>query len=44
MYDNRSERKGGPVTYDERIAERKDALVFKEGHTLMDYFLKGRRA
>ncbi|HTP06169.1 MAG TPA: cofactor-independent phosphoglycerate mutase [Nitrospirota bacterium] len=40
IYDNRSERKGGPVAYDERIAERKDALVFKEGHALMDYFLK----
>jgi 2,3-bisphosphoglycerate-independent phosphoglycerate mutase len=40
IYDNRNERKGDPVTYDERIAYRKDALVFKEGHTLMDYFLK----
>jgi len=44
IYDNRAERKGGPVNYDERIAERKDALIFKQGHTLMDYFLKGRRA
>jgi len=43
IYDNRAERNGGPVTYDERIADRKDALIFKEGHTLMDYFLKGRR-
>ncbi|MHB8844163.1 MAG: cofactor-independent phosphoglycerate mutase [Nitrospirota bacterium] len=40
LYDNRNERKGGPVTYDERIADRKDALVFKEGHKLMDHFLK----
>lgn len=40
LYDNRNERKGGMVTYDERIADRKDALVFKEGHTLMDHFLK----
>ena len=40
LYDSRSERKGGPVTYDERIADRKDALVFKEGYTLMDHFLK----
>jgi len=40
IYDNRSERKDGPVAYDESIAERKDALVFEEGHTLMDYFLK----
>jgi 2,3-bisphosphoglycerate-independent phosphoglycerate mutase len=40
LYDNRNERKGGPVTYDERIKDRSDALVFKEGHKLMDYFLK----
>jgi 2,3-bisphosphoglycerate-independent phosphoglycerate mutase len=41
IYDNRNERAGGPVAYDEKIAEREDALIFKEGHTLMDYFLKG---
>jgi len=40
IYDNGKERAGGPVTYDERIAERKDALLFTEGYTLMDYFLK----
>jgi 2,3-bisphosphoglycerate-independent phosphoglycerate mutase len=40
LYDSRSERKGGPVTYDERIADRKDALLFKEGYKLMDHFLK----
>lgn len=40
LYDSRSERKGGPVTYDEQIADRKDALVFKEGYKLMDHFLK----
>ncbi len=40
IYDNTKERKGHPVTYDERIANRKEALVFKEGYTLMDYFLK----
>ncbi len=42
IYDNTKERKGGPVTYDEKIADRKDALVFKDGYTLMDYFLKGK--
>jgi 2,3-bisphosphoglycerate-independent phosphoglycerate mutase len=42
IYDNKHERKGGPVSYDERIADRKDALIIKEGHTLMDYFLKRR--
>jgi 2,3-bisphosphoglycerate-independent phosphoglycerate mutase len=40
LYDSRNERKGGPVTYDERIADRKDAMVFKEGYKLMDHFLK----
>jgi len=28
------------VVYDERIAYRKDAVVFKDGHTLMDHFLE----
>jgi 2,3-bisphosphoglycerate-independent phosphoglycerate mutase len=40
IYDNTKERTGGPVTYDETIAGRKDALVFKDGYTLMDHFLK----
>jgi len=40
LYDNRNERKGGAVTYDEGIADRKEALVFKEGYKLMDHFLK----
>ena len=40
IYDNTKERTGSPVSYDEKIAERKDALVITEGHTLMDYFLK----
>jgi 2,3-bisphosphoglycerate-independent phosphoglycerate mutase len=40
IYDNLKERIGDSVTYDEGIAARKDALVFKEGYTLMDYFLK----
>ena len=40
IYDNKKERRGDPVSYDEKVADRRDALVFKEGHTLMDYFLK----
>ncbi len=40
IYDNAKERIGDAVTYDEGIADRKDALIFKEGYTLMDYFLK----
>jgi len=41
IYDNTQERSGEPVSYDERLGERKDALVFKEGYQLMDYFLRG---
>ena len=40
IYDNTRERTGEPVPYDERLGERKDALIFKEGHILMDFFLK----
>jgi 2,3-bisphosphoglycerate-independent phosphoglycerate mutase len=40
LYDSTREREGGPATYDETIAGRTDALLFTEGHTLMDYFLK----
>jgi 2,3-bisphosphoglycerate-independent phosphoglycerate mutase len=40
MYDSMREREGDPVPYDERLGERQGALIFKEGHTLMDYFLK----
>jgi 2,3-bisphosphoglycerate-independent phosphoglycerate mutase len=40
IYDNRNERQGGPVSYDEQIANRKDALFVQEGHTLMELFLK----
>ncbi len=40
IYDNRAERSGEVITYDERIADRKDALVFEEGYKLMDHFLK----
>lgn len=40
VYDNKNESKKGSVSYDEQIADRKDALIFKEGHTLMDFFLK----
>ena len=40
IYDNRNEHKERTIAYDENIADREDALFFKEGHTLMDYFLK----
>jgi 2,3-bisphosphoglycerate-independent phosphoglycerate mutase len=39
LYDNRAERTGEPVSYDETIAGRKDALIFEEGYKLMDHFL-----
>jgi 2,3-bisphosphoglycerate-independent phosphoglycerate mutase len=40
IYDNTKERQGGPVSYDEQIASRKDALFVQEGHLLMELFLK----
>jgi 2,3-bisphosphoglycerate-independent phosphoglycerate mutase len=40
IYDNKAEREGGPISYDEQIANRKDALFVEEGHTLMELFLK----
>jgi 2,3-bisphosphoglycerate-independent phosphoglycerate mutase len=40
IYDNTKERRGDAVSYDERIAYRKDALLFREGHLLMDHFLR----
>ena len=40
LYDSGKERKGGPVSYCEAIAGRKDALAFEEGFKLMDHFLK----
>jgi 2,3-bisphosphoglycerate-independent phosphoglycerate mutase len=44
LYDSRRERKGEPVPYCEEIADRKDALLFEEGHRLMDHFLeRGKR-
>jgi 2,3-bisphosphoglycerate-independent phosphoglycerate mutase len=40
LYDSREERAGQAISYDERIADRRDALIFTEGHRLMDYFLR----
>ncbi|OGW38193.1 MAG: cofactor-independent phosphoglycerate mutase [Nitrospirae bacterium GWC2_56_14] len=40
IYDNKAEREGEPISYDEQIANRKDALFVEEGHTLMELFLK----
>ena len=40
IYDNTRERQGEPISYDEQIANRKDALFVQEGHMLMELFLK----
>ena len=40
LYDSRERRAGEAIPYDERIADRQDALIFTEGYRLMDYFLK----
>lgn len=40
LYDSARERKGSAVSYDESILTRKGVRTFREGHKLMDYFLK----
>jgi 2,3-bisphosphoglycerate-independent phosphoglycerate mutase len=40
LYDSRENRADTGAVYDEAIAQRNDSLVFKQGHTLMDHFLK----
>ncbi len=40
LYDSTRERKGPAVSYDESILARKNVRTFREGHKLMDYFLK----
>jgi len=40
LYDSTRERKGPAVSYDESILERKNVRTFREGHKLMDHFLK----
>jgi 2,3-bisphosphoglycerate-independent phosphoglycerate mutase len=40
IYDNKKERQGAAITYDEQIAIRKDALFVQEGHRLMELFLQ----
>ena len=40
LFDSRDIRDNAGLTYDETLIERKDILVFDEGHKLMDYFIK----
>ncbi|MDH4162045.1 MAG: cofactor-independent phosphoglycerate mutase [Nitrospirota bacterium] len=40
LYDNKKERSGAPVSYDETIGHRDDAVMFEEGYKLMDHFLR----
>ncbi|MBM4135422.1 MAG: cofactor-independent phosphoglycerate mutase [Nitrospira sp.] len=41
IFDNRIVRKNEGVAFNESLTERKDIMVFDEGYTLMDYFIKG---
>lgn len=41
IYDSARERTGDAVAYDETILDRPGVPVFREGHRLMDRFLKG---
>lgn len=42
LFDSRDIRKNNGTQFDEKIADRADALSFEEGHKLMDFFIKGR--
>jgi 2,3-bisphosphoglycerate-independent phosphoglycerate mutase len=42
LFDSRNRGEGGHRKFDEEITKRSDALSFEKGHTLMDYFIKGR--
>ena len=41
LFDSRETRKKGKEGFSESILEKKGLLDFEEGHTLMDYFIKG---
>ena len=41
IYDSRATRTNDGATFDESITGRRDIMVVEEGHTLMDYFIKG---
>lgn len=41
IFDNRIVRKNEGAAFNESLTERKDIMVFDEGYTLMDYFIKG---
>ena len=42
IYDSRSKRHNTGAAFNEAIAERNDIIIFEEGHTLMDYFIRGQ--
>ncbi len=41
LFDSRTKQHNEGAVYDESILERDGALVFREGHRLMDYFIRG---
>lgn len=42
IFDSRARRKNDGASFDETIANRGDAVFIDEGHTLMDFFIKGK--
>jgi 2,3-bisphosphoglycerate-independent phosphoglycerate mutase len=42
LFDSRDVRKNKGMQFDEKITDRADAMSFEEGHTLMDFFIKGK--
>lgn len=41
LYDSRTKQCNEGAVYDESIIDRDNAMVFKEGHKLMDFFIRG---
>ena len=42
IYDSRSKKHNTGAAFNEALAERDDVVIFEEGHTLMDYFIRGQ--
>lgn len=41
LYDSRHKQCNAGAVYDESVLDREDALVFRDGHKLMDFFIRG---
>ena len=42
VFDSRAKRDNKGAAFDESLSERRDIMMVEEGHTLMDYFIRGK--